>query len=196
MIYVNQLKDKALRILLKEAFSYIDEGMYREYTVLAKDNAKMQNIRHPDKVLFFSYNGQTFPRHTPTGASVLTVHVHAPPLHYSLIATMKKITALRENAGYTSIKNYFSAVLAHSYNNMVLDACLPTLLLSKLQAMLTPEEYAMIDFGGTVTADPVSQKKYQDPETTQANLHMLQNHYAKAIIKLKNLLMERFLLQS
>jgi len=187
---ISQLKYKALGILLKETFSYIDQKMYKAYTALAVESAQLQGRPRPQDALFFMYQGTVYPDRTPNNTSVAGLRVNALPLHYSLTAKLKEIQNMLESSDYVMIRNFFSAVLLHSYNSVVLNTFLPHILLSALQKEFTAEEYAAIDCGTEPSAPTIS------PETTQNDIHMIQTHYTKAMEQLKNILMERFLLQT
>jgi len=186
---INQIKQRAREILLKETFSYIDKKMYNAYSVLAKENAQVLGLRHPERILFFLQNGTVYPNRTPNGQSVYTLQVLAPILHYTLIDRMHKIQSTLEDAGYTQVKNFYSAIISNSFNNIVLDTFVPQVLLSKLKDELYEAEYKVIDLGS------MNQTPAQSIRITECNIQMIKEHYRETIVLLKDILMERFLLQ-
>lgn len=185
----NQLKNIALTLLMQETFSYVEENAYNAYIQLAIENKKVKGITQHGKSVFFMYQGTVYPNKTPGGLGVQNIRVNAPVLHWSLIDKFDEISKLVNSSDRTMIKNFFSAVLNHSYNSIVLDIFLPTVLITKLRKEMHEVEYHAINFGSK-TVNP-----YEPIEQTRANIVMIKEHYSEAINKLKELLMERFLLQ-
>jgi len=190
MYNCNQLKERALNILLTETFSYVEQNMHNAYIQLAIENKKVKGITQHGNTVFFMYQGCVYPKYTPGGLPVQTFRVNAPILHYSLIEKFDQIQCNLDTSGYTSIKNFFSIVLSRSFNNIVLDTFLPTILITKLRKELTDEEYRIIDAG---SAHPLSIP--ESIEQTQQQINMIKEHYHNSINLLRELLMERFLLQ-
>jgi len=190
MYNCNQLKERALNILLTETFSYVEQNMYNAYVQLAIENKKVKGITQHGNTVFFMYQGCVYPNSTPGGLPIQTIRVNAPILHYSLIEKFDQIQHSLEISGYTSIKNFFSIVLSSSFNKIVLDTFLPTILITKLRKEFTNEEYNVIDTGS------INPLKVPEPiEQTHQQIKMIKEHYHDSINLLRELLMERFLLQ-
>lgn len=185
----NQLKNIALTILMEETFSYVEQNAYNAYIQLALENKKIRGIPQHGQSVFFMYQGTVYPNKTPGGLGIQNIRVNAPILHWSLIDKFDAITKTVDSSDRTTIKNFFSAVLNHSFNNIVLDTFLPTVLITKLRKEMHEVEYHAINFGSK-TVEP-----YEPIEQTQKNINMIKEHYHDAIDRLKELLMERFLLQ-
>jgi len=190
MATVNQLKHQAQRVLLSTTFAYTRQTMYTAYTALAKENAKLQEVYHPDRVLFFMHQGTVYPDRSPSGMPIQNIPVRAPLLHYSLISRAEKIMRQLEDAGFTEIKNLFSAILTDSFNGIVLETFLPQVLLAALQKTFTKDEYYAINFGCYIKT-----KTARSLDTTTQNIRMIKEFYREALCLLKERLMEQFLLQ-
>ena len=193
MLSVNQLKSKALHILLDFAFSYTRQQMYLAYTALAHTNAKIQGAAFNT---FFAFKGVVYPDKTPTGVSITNTIVKSTPLHYSLLEQKTQIDRMLDDAQFTSIRNFLAEVLKESYNGIVLEELLPHFLISELQAKLSEEEYTAINDGTSPLAPPLGDK-FTGPtvEETLQSIQRIKQHYQRADTQLKRLLTERFFLQ-
>lgn len=190
MATVNQLKNRALAVLLSTTFSYVQQNIYAAYTQVAKENAKLQNTHHPERVLFFMQEGVVYPSKSPSGMPIQTIPVRAPTLHYSLMPKVKKIKQQLDDAGFTQIKNLFSAILTNSFHGVVLETFLPQVLLAALQKSFNEEEYYAINHGDFKENEP----PYTLTDVAQ-NIRMIKEFYKDSLALLKTRLMEQFLLQ-
>lgn len=185
----NDLKNKALTLLLKETFSHRDQNAYHDYVQLAIENKKVKGITQHGKTVFFMYQGTVYPDRTPDGLNIKTIKVNAPVLHWSLIEKLDNINKLVNSSDRITIRNFFASVLSSSFNKIVLDTFIPNILISDLRKEFSNYQYDLIDFGSE-TRTP-----FEPIEVTQQKIVEIQQHYAGAIILLKDILMERFLLQ-
>jgi hypothetical protein len=182
---INYAKGKALCILMEEAFSYIEDMKYNEHVIIAKNNALVRKV----SAEFFMYKGGVYPTKDRNGTSIKTVAVIAPPLHFSLMQEFDDLEQLNEKADKTVIKNFFIEVLSKSCNGIVLKEFLPSVLITRLKGALANGDYHAIDFG-TLEGKPI-----EDVEITKMHIAHIQKHYGEVVTILRNLLMERFLLQ-
>jgi len=198
MISVMDIQQKALKILLKDTFSLIHDKQYKAYTDLAKENASLHKLHRPERVLFFTYKGDVYPSCTPNGVSVKKLIVHAPILHHSLFTKMKETAGLLDHSQYNSIRNFFIAVIKESNYGIVLNEFLPNVLIHALQKELDKNEYLVLNQGdalepGTTGISGLALKT--TIEETKQCIQNIHQHYHKTEKQLKNILMERFLLQ-
>lgn len=196
MLQVNTLKSLALTVLLDTTFAYVKTKMYDAYANLAKENAKIQGTPHASRVLFFMYKGKVYPNKTPAGANITHTHVHSVALHSSLIDKKKEIDGFLDAVHYNAIRNFYVAVLGASYNEIVLEALLPVVLISALQAKFTKEEYKAIDTGTTPITPPLGDKDTgPTKEETLHTIESIKKAYALPIVNMKKVLTEQFFLQ-
>ncbi|RLB94683.1 MAG: hypothetical protein DRH26_00580 [Deltaproteobacteria bacterium] len=176
----NELKEKSIDILIKETFQHIADMKQEAYINLARENARLRQI---DSKYFF-YNGLIYPK---------TVSNNTPPkvinLHFSLMDEAEKIENKEVDSGYHQIKNYFVAVITHSYNGLVLKELLPKPLINKLRNKLSIEDFDFVDQG------VLGNNAYEPKVITMGNIAMIKNHYAETIILLREILMDKLLLQ-
>lgn len=196
MISVLDIQQKALKILLKDTFSLIHDKQYKAYSALAKENAILHNMRYPERILFFTYKGDTYPNCTPNGTPVNKLKVHAPFLHYSLFTKRKEIEDLLDHSQYNSIRNFFISVLKESNYGIVLNAFLPNVLINTLQKELDKNEYLVLNYGDALEPGTTGLSGFKTTvEETKQRIENIHQHYGKTEEQLKNVLMERFLLQ-
>jgi hypothetical protein len=111
-------------------------------------------------------------------------------LHYSLISELDTINNLTAQADYYYVKNFFIACISQSSNGIVLDNLLPLTLVNALKQALPQHIFKMIDTG-------VYDDLKQEPlSITQQNIQKIKEHYATTISTIRNLLMDKLLLQS
>jgi hypothetical protein len=196
MISVLDIQQKALKILLKDTFSLIYDKQYKAYSALAKENAILHNMRYPERILFFTYGGDIYPNCTPNGTPVNKLIVLAPFLHHSLFTKRKEIADLLDHSQYNSIRNFFIAVLKESNYGIVLNTFLPNVLINVLQKELDKNEYLVLNYGDALEPGTTGLSGFKTTvEETKQHIENIHQHYDKTKEQLKNILMERFLLQ-
>jgi hypothetical protein len=166
---------QALTFLCDEVFTYIDQTINESFTVLAKENAKIRGCNSSH----FMYKGTIYPKYPKTGNYSM--------LHVSLYSTLDEILKQEQESGKEDIKNFFSAVLSASANGIVLDALLPTILVNSLKRSMPELAYQSID-----KSPP---NKIISIDTTRTDIIAIKIHYAKTIERLREVLMEKMLLQ-
>jgi len=164
---------QALTFLCDEVFTYIDQTINESFTVLAKENAKIRGCNSSH----FMYKGTIYPKYPKTGNYSM--------LHVSLYSTLDEILKQEQESGKEDIKNFFSAVLSASANGIVLDALLPAILVSSLKRSTPELAYQTINMSD----------KWIPIETTRTDIVAIKIHYAKTIERLREVLMEKMLLQ-
>ena len=181
----NQLNDRSVTILMDEAFMHIHKHMEEGYVLLAKKNSKLRSVSSAN----FICKGIIYPAIISNVSTTNNVPTPMPTLHYSLLEELDNVNNSLEKAGFHFIKNYFSAVLSHSYNGIVLKELLPSVLYNKLKIELPRENFNIIN------QEFLSQGIYEPKAVTIKNIAMIKNHYAETIITLRKVLMDKLLLQ-
>lgn len=184
---VNHLRQVALQVLLDDTFSYVQNKMRHAYRDLARQNGFHLFAQHTCE--FFMYDGDIYPDQTRDGIKTQNVNVFSPPLHPQFFIQFDQIFRTLEDHNYNLIKNLYTAVLSNSHNRMVLKEFLPSTLLGNLQNALGHADFYALDFG---TTDRIAM---EHENQTRENIQRLKEHYHGAIQKIKELLMERLLLQ-
>jgi hypothetical protein len=177
---VNQNKERAMSILLDESFKHVQNKLKKIHGDIARKNASIRGI----SATYFVYDGIIYPNNqthtTSTG--------YIPPLHYSLLEEFDKTTRMMEEAGYTTIKNFFIAILENARHPKVLEELLPQVLVNKLRT----------EFGDEFVS--VSQGNWDNMQSESLELankriiHVKEN-FEECIVMLRNLLMDKLLLQ-
>lgn len=166
---------QAQTLLCKEVFAYVDKMTNEAFAQLARENSKIRGCA----ASHFMYQGAIYPDHSQGGTYAM--------LHVTLYDTFDEIVRQRKDSGREEIKNFFSAVLNISANGIVLDALLPTILVNSLKKEFDEPIYKIINQG--------SPDHWVSIETTRTNIIAIKHHYAKTIERLREILMEKFLLQ-
>lgn len=180
MTTVNSIKELAVKVLLDETFSHINKEIHEIYVTLAKENSLLRNIES----VHFLYDGIVYPTRNVNGTIKSNKTIPGlPTLHYSLLEDLDKANRLSADAGFNYIKNYFVAVITHSYNGLVLDALLPAMLINTIKRELSPEEFYVINN----TAEPLVD--------TKINIARIKNHYSETIINLRKVMIDKLLLE-
>jgi hypothetical protein len=179
---LNMLRNHAVLLLMEETFTHVRNAQHRAYVDLAELNADIRDT----PANFFMYGGIIYPKTTPNGTP-RPRNVMSPPLHYSLVQILDETNSMIEDAGWTRMKNYFIAIFGVSANGLVLKAFLPEILIAKLQKDLDAVGFKLIDHGPiNVTVDP---------ELTKESITNIKEHYADMAPALRELLMDKLLLQ-
>lgn len=175
------LQAEAVDILLDETFRHITATAHEQYQAIGKTNAQLLFVRETR----FLHKGKVYPT-----APVNSYQGGIPTLHYSLISELESINKLVTSADYHAIKNFFVAAISQSHNGIVLDGVLPAVLVNTLRAKFIEYEFKSIDMGicDGLKPEPLS--------TTQQNIQLIKDHYASTISTIRNLLMDKLLLQS
>lgn len=175
------LQMEAVEILLDETFRHVHEIAHEQYQAIGKTNAQLLLVA----TTRFIHKGVIYPS-TPTSSYQGGI----PTLHYSLISELESINKLVISADYHAIKNFFVAAISQSHNGIVLDGVLPAVLVNTLRAKFIEYEFKSIDMGicDGLKPEPLS--------TTQQNIQLIKDHYASTISTIRNLLMDKLLLQS
>lgn len=179
---VNSLQEDAVDFLLEETFEHINSIMHEQYKELGRRNAE---LCHKFETRFI-YNGVIYP---PNDIRTIPYGSKLPALHYSLLSELDTINRTIAQSDYHYIKNFFIAAVGQSHNAIVLDELLPSVLVSALKLRFNRTSYNILDTGicGNLQQEPIS--------TTRANIEKIKSHYADTISMLKNLLMDKLLLQ-
>lgn len=176
-IVCNKLKDDALQHLMKETFGHVQNNLDEYYRVLAQKNAAIRGVH----ATHFLYEGDVYP------SKPENLVRGVPNLHWSLQEEFDSSTSWMQEAGYYYIKNYFSAVLSLSSNSVVLEALLPNVLVSELKQEMTEAEFHIINHGELARRDFI--------QDTLDGVENIREHYATTIVKLREVLMDKLLLQ-
>jgi hypothetical protein len=182
---INSLKELAHQVLMKKSFRYINKLACEEFTELASKNAKLRGVT----TSFFLCNGDIYPKDLVREFTLATIPL-APALHYTLFEEFDDIVKRSNETGTNEISNYFRAVLSNSTNGIVLDELLPTILVNHLREFFDDREYELINFGVSNL-----QSRWEPITATRKNIEDIKNHYVTTINILRNLLMNKFLLQ-
>lgn len=170
----NNIKAEALDILMKETFSIINNNIKIQSALIGKKNAEIQGIANNS----FIYNQEGFPENFQ--------HYMYLTLHHSLTREMDKLLETRNDDSYTAIKNFFIAILNIVDQGIYLNQVLPEVLVSALSSKLTTYEFKCLNFGDTLN---------HNKDATDRIIEDIKIHYAKTITLLKNILMEKLLIQ-
>lgn len=174
------LQVEAVDMLLDETFRHVNATAQEQYQAIGKTNAKLLLVA----TTCFLHKGVIYP------STATSPHQgNIPTLHYSLISELESINKLAAQADYHAIKNFFVAAISQSHNGIVLDSVLPAVLANTLRSRFTEHEFKSIDMGlcDGLKPEPLS--------TTQQNIQKIKDHYASTISTIRNLLMDKLLLQ-
>jgi hypothetical protein len=176
--YVIRIKEEAIEFLLETTFSHVHQLMHEAYIGLTKENCILQQRNNRS----FHFDGVYY----PTQYDELTSNV--PSLHVTLISRLYEINNFLVDRHYHYVKNYFSAVISNSYNEIVLNEMLPTTLLNALKTEISKPGFKILDCGyyGSSYREPIA--------LTLENLAQLKDHYSETLKKLQSTLMEKLLL--
>lgn len=188
---LNSLRSIALAALLKETFSHFAQHVRQKHIDLVHKN----NLIRGTSASYFMHNGFLYPTETPEGLSTIGMQMRAPPLHWSLTGELEQVAKIGREFQYNYIKNFFSDVLSISANGMVLDALLPPVLVDAIRKEFTQREDFETLNHGVEWQFGVAPAKAKPDDAVQADIEHLQYHYEDAIMKVRELLMEKLLLE-
>lgn len=179
MRWANNLKEGALRLLMEEVSVIYDRNVHQAYSILAEKNAVLRGVT----AKHFCYVGTLYPKDSNLG-----LVFSSPALHCSLYDCMDKIQKEYPCTDINEYRNFFMCVLSRSFNNIVLEATIPSVLLNAVKTKLTAEEYNAINFGtsGGIQYEPI--------EATKKSIEFINKYYAGTKEKLRFMLVERLIL--
>jgi hypothetical protein len=181
-VSINGLKTTAVNALMDETFTHIRNAQHRAYVELAEKNSDLRVTT----ATFFMYGGITYPKKSVNGTPV-SANINCPPLHYTLAQKLEETNAMPEDAGWTRMRNYFIAILDASANGLVLKAFLPEVLIGRLKKDFGELTFNRIDVGIAET--------WYSPEVTEEMIANIKEHYTDMAPALRELLMDKLLLQ-
>lgn len=179
------LKRQVMTLLLEETFSYVHAQQRAGFVSLAKENAALLKVT----ANHLTFDGQTYPA---LPASYTTSKgVSAPHLHPLLYPKMDDLLRIVDSHTWELIRNYYSRILSLECPGDLLERMLPKPLWNAL--------VQGVKGSGTALQQALRsgdlQRKAPTEELLARYQSELEEHYADTQEKIRDLLMERLLLQ-